>query len=178
MATKVPAHPYSARKSSAPRSGTFLYLSPPTPHTKAAAFMGAMCTRERGVGRQGGVSASPLSSPKEKITQGCRACSYLVLVPGKVGKVITHGNHSFILAFFHDAPTPPLWLPGSRASLPKALPVLDEHRGQGPGHRVQPPASDFPDGSSANVSSRVFMNDAQIVSLSSITFKVCDHQTI
>ena len=81
------------------------------------------------MGRPGGVSSSPLSSPKERFAQGPRACSYLVLTPDKVGKVITHGNHSFILACLHDAPTPPLWLLCSRVSLPKALPVLDEHRG-------------------------------------------------
>ena len=89
----------------------------PTHQSCSVYFTGAVCTRERGVGRQGGVSSSPLSSPKERFTQGRRACSYLVLNPDKVGKVITHGNHSFILACLHDAPTPPPWLPGSRVSL-------------------------------------------------------------
>lgn len=73
----VPAHPQLARKSLAPRSGTFLHWSPPTRQTKATAFIGADAQggalgegREQGEKTVGwGAFSSQLSGPTEILLQ-------------------------------------------------------------------------------------------------------------
>lgn len=160
---KGPSPPLLCQEVISAQIRDFLVFVPTHPTYQSCSLYRCNVYKGEGCGETGPCVCFPTQQPQGKVHSGLQGLFLPVLIPGKVGKVITHGNHSFILAFLHDAPTPPLWLPGSRASLPKALPVLGEHLGQGPDHRVQPPASDFPDGSSANLSSRVFMNDAQIV---------------